>query len=103
MWLPVMTGARFSGPARTPITLPMASIRHGKPQRLHPAHDQVTAHLVLVGERQPRAAAALDGADGRQFVQGAEQAPFIQSQHEFSSGTKTLVRSRDIGQNITAA
>ena len=34
-----------------------------EPQRLHPADDQVAADLVLVGERQPRAAAALDGAD----------------------------------------
>ena len=64
--------------------------RHGESQRLHPAHDPVATSPVLVGQRQPRAAAAVDGADGSQLVEGAQQAPFIQSQHEFPCGTKTL-------------
>ena len=69
-----------------------------EPERLHPAHDQVAAGLVVVGERQPRAAAALDGADSRQFVQGAEQAPFIEPQHDFPNDAKTLDRCSGQGK-----
>jgi hypothetical protein len=47
--------------------------RDGQAQRLHPAHDQVAARLVLVGERKPRAAAAVDRADRRQGIEILEK------------------------------
>ena len=63
---------------------------HVEARRLHPADDEVAAGLVLVGERQPRAAAAVDGADPGQFVERAEQALFIDTQHDFPNDAKTL-------------
>ena len=59
-------------------------------RRLHPANDQVAPGLILIAQRQARAAAAFDGADPGQFVQGAEQAPVIQTQHDFPNDAKTL-------------
>ncbi len=49
-------------------------------RRLHPAHDQIAPCLVLVGERQPRATAALDGADPTQLLQRTQQALVVDSQ-----------------------
>ena len=63
---------------------------HVEARRLHPADHKVAAGLVLVGEGQPRAAAAVDGADLGQFVERAEQALFIDTQHDFPNDAKTL-------------
>ena len=63
-----------------------------EPERLHPAHDQIAADPVFVGERQPGAATTLDGTDPSQFIQRAQQAPFVEPQHDFPNGAKTLDR-----------
>ena len=88
MWLPVMTGARFSRAGAQADHVADGVDADVEPERLHPADDQVAAGLVLVGERQPGAAAALDGADSGQFIQGAQQAPFIEPQHDFPNAPR---------------
>ena len=66
----------------------MASIAHVEAERLHPADDQVAAGLVLVGERQPGAAAALDGADRGQLVEGVQQMPVIKCNMDSPIGSR---------------
>ncbi len=85
-----MTGARFSRAGAQADHVADGVDADVEPERLHPAHDQIAADLVFVGERQPGAAAAFDGADSGQFIQRAEQAPFIEPQHDFPNGAKTL-------------
>jgi hypothetical protein len=65
-------------------------------QLLHPVHDEVAAGLVFVGQRQAGAAAAVDGPDGGKVVERAEQAPIIQTQHDFPSRAKTLAHRQVI-------
>ena len=90
MWLPVMIGARFSRAGAQADHIADGVDPDVEAQFLHPADDQVAAGLVLVGERQPRAAAAVDGADPGQCVESAEQMAVIQTQHDFPNDTKTL-------------
>jgi hypothetical protein len=53
---------------------------HVEAEFAHPGHDEVAALLVVVGQRQAAAAAALDGADLRQPVQPVHQARVVDVQ-----------------------
>ena len=80
MWEPVMTGARSSRPARTPTTLPTASIVTSRPRsRIHSTHE-VAPGLVVVGERQPGAPAAREPSDRAELVQARHHAVAVHPQ-----------------------
>ena len=74
MWLPVMTGRAVLAPAAQADHIADGVDGDGQAELVHPAHDQVAADPVVVGEREPRAAAAGQRSDPIECVEPAEQA-----------------------------